>query len=303
MKTELGIYEIINRLSPYVRRAWDHTMPLNWVLPERIIFDYEFLYIMEGEAVVTIDHVEYPARRGDLFLIKPRVLHSIQSFGKTALRQPHIHFDFFFQEDSEEVYIPVWGMTDPGDDSRLVRENIADILNLPNKITLPDTMKIEQMLFVMIQEDETASIYSIMRQKAHMLELLAYLMEKCSLGVQEEQELTKDITAAMEVTKRYIYDHINRDLHMDELVRIVGFSRNYLCKLFRSCYGSTPVQLHLDMRIDKAKYMLSVKDYSVTEVATELGFDSIHSFSRVFKRETGVTPTYFKQISMPGRNL
>lgn len=136
-----------------------------------------------------------------------------------------------------------------------------------------------------------------------MLELLAYLMEKCSLGAQEEQELPKDITAAMEVTKRYIYDHINRDLHMDELVRIVGFSRNYLCKLFRSCYGSTPMQLHLDMRIDKAKYMLSVKDYSVTEVATELGFDSIHGFSRVFKRETGVTPTYFKQISMPGRNL
>ncbi len=297
-KRDIEIYEVINSLSPYIRRAWDHTMPLNWSLLDRIIFDYELLYIMEGEAIVTIDKIEYIARPGDLFLIRPLAVHSIQSIGKTALRQPHIHFDFFFQEDSEEVYIPVWSMPDAGDDYKLAREDITDILNIPDKITLPDTLKIEQIIFSMIAEDESATIYSVMRQKAHMLELLAYIMEESSLYHTDTPELPKDASDAMEVAKQYISKNVNKNLHMDELVKKVGFSRNHLCNLFRLCYGSTPMQFHLSLRMDKAKYMLSVNNWSVTEVAAELGFDSIHAFSRVFKRETGVAPLYFKQISI-----
>lgn len=302
-KSDLGIYEIVNRLSPYIRRAWDHTMALNWSLPERVILDYELLYIMEGEAIVTIDKIEYKACPGDLFLIRPMVLHSIQSFGKIALRQPHIHFDFFFEEDSEEVYIPVWSMLDAGDDYNLVREDITGILNIPDKISLLDTFKLERILFSLIDEYESGSIYSTMRQKAHMLELLAYLMEECNLHDQDDLELPKDTTDAMELAKLYIQNNINRKLHMDELVKKVGFSRNYLCNMFRRCYGLTPMQFHLNLQMDRARYMLSVKKCSVTEVADELGFDSIHSFSRVFKRETGVAPLYFKQISVLNKEV
>lgn len=295
-KSEFGIYEIVNRLSPYIRRAWDHTMPLNWYLPKRIILDYELLYIMEGEAVVTINKKIYRASPGDLFLIRPMVLHSIQSVGKVPLRQPHVHFDFFYQEDSTEVYIPVWPMIDPGEDLHLVRKDIVGNLNIPDKIVLPGTFKFERLLFSLIDEYESGSIYSLVRQKAYMLELLAYIMEECNLYETDGQDLPKDVISAMGEAKTYIQNNVNRKLHVEELAKRIGFSRNYLCKMFQKCYGLTPMQFHMSLRMDRARYLLSVKGCSVTETAYELGFDSIHDFSRVFKRENGIAPLYFKQI-------
>ncbi len=298
------IYGLFNSMSLYVRRAWDSVMPVNWDLPDRIIFDFEIVYIMSGQAIITIGDIEYSADVGDVFFFRPMTVHSIHGINNTALRQPHVHFDFFYSEDSEEVYIPVWSMTDPGEDIKYARPDISGpgLLNIPDKITPRDPSIVENLIFSLIKEEDSTSVYSVLRQKALLFELLAYLFTESDR--QQEEELASidlHISETLESARNFIIQNFNRTVSLDDIAQKAGFSPNYFSMLFRQHFGMTPVQYHTNVRIGRAKHLLVLSEAPITEIALQLGFESIHSFSRVFKRETGVSPMYFRQITKKGR--
>jgi AraC-like DNA-binding protein len=66
--------------------------------------------------------------------------------------------------------------------------------------------------------------------------------------------------------------------------------------LFTKIYKTTPHQYITKKRIDKAKELLS-DNRPVTEVCSEVGFESIGSFSILFKKEIGFAPTYYRNMA------
>ena len=82
-----------NALSPYIRVALDSRIAHPWTMRERILFDYELLYVKDGEALVTIEDDRFTARPGDLLLFRPGVRHSITTTRGPVFHQPHLHFD------------------------------------------------------------------------------------------------------------------------------------------------------------------------------------------------------------------
>lgn len=80
------IIKFLSNISPYVRRAWDGNMLSGWQLKERVIFDYEFVYIMEGEAEIAIEDRVYKAIPGELYIIRPFIRHSISMTSVILLR-------------------------------------------------------------------------------------------------------------------------------------------------------------------------------------------------------------------------
>ena len=103
--------KLLNSMSIYIRRAWDTKMPEGWYLPPRYIFDYELLYVKEGALQLTIENETYEGREGDLFFIPPGRVHHIKSIYGERVRQPHVHFDFYFEyvldliKDLEEFWV------------------------------------------------------------------------------------------------------------------------------------------------------------------------------------------------------
>lgn len=94
----------------------------------------------------------------------------------------------------------------------------------------------------------------------------------------------------------YIEKNISNPLLSNEqLAKEVGFSEVYLRKLFLKHYNTTPKQYILDIRLQKAKQLLTDTPFSVTAIAEECGFSSVFHFCRVFKQKTGMTPTSFSQ--------
>src|SRR4051812_28641684 len=92
-------------ISPYIRLAWDSMIRNVWHVPERQLWDYEILYLMEGQLLLTVENCTYHGIPGDVFILKPRRKHSIKLIGEGHVRQPHIHFDLFEQIDSRDVPI------------------------------------------------------------------------------------------------------------------------------------------------------------------------------------------------------
>jgi len=79
------------------------------------------------------------------------------------------------------------------------------------------------------------------------------------------------------------------------VAREVGMSPHHFIHLFKAVFGETPKQCQLQARLERAKHLLMLTDSSVTDVCMESGFSSLGTFSYVFKRRVGVTPTVYRQ--------
>ena len=96
----------------------------------------------------------------------------------------------------------------------------------------------------------------------------------------------------------YIEQHLSDpELSNNLLAREMGISEVYLRKLFSVHYQTTPKQFILDLRIRKAKQLLTDTALSVTVIAGECGFSSVYHFCRLFKIKVGQTPSEYKKAN------
>ena len=93
----------------------------------------------------------------------------------------------------------------------------------------------------------------------------------------------------------YIHEHYSQgDLSVDALSRMSSMSDTYYRKLFVAEYGMTPQQYISRLRLASATELLESGYYSVSEVATRCGFNSIDYFSVFFKKQTGLSPLQYR---------
>ena len=87
---------------------------------------------------------------------------------------------------------------------------------------------------------------------------------------------------------------------LQELSDISGYSSSRFSSLYWERYGISPIEQLISMRIQAAKDLLKNSNKSITDIAEETGFSSIHYFSRKFKSLTGMTPTEYTRKYRPG---
>jgi transcriptional regulator GlxA family with amidase domain len=95
--------------------------------------------------------------------------------------------------------------------------------------------------------------------------------------------------------KLYLTKHLNRSVSLDEMALNSKMSSTSLIRFFRTAFGVTPVKYHLLLRIEKAKELIQFTSAPITQIAEDLGFESIHAFSRAFRRTEGVAPTFYRR--------
>jgi AraC-like DNA-binding protein len=97
--------------------------------------------------------------------------------------------------------------------------------------------------------------------------------------------------------KLYIDDNFQEAIDLDKIAGKACLSRFHFHRLFTKVYKITPHQYLTQKRIDKARTLLHNDHLSVTEVCNEVGFESIGSFSMLFKKEIGFAPTYYRNMA------
>jgi AraC-like DNA-binding protein len=92
-------------------------------------------------------------------------------------------------------------------------------------------------------------------------------------------------------------------LLVPHVAREIGMSPYHFTRLFKAVFGETPKQCQLNARLEKAKYVLIATGTSITEVCLDAGFSSLGTFSYVFARRVGMTPTSYRQKFRPMMNV
>ena len=97
-------------------------------------------------------------------------------------------------------------------------------------------------------------------------------------------------------TKRYIDKHFDQEINLDLLAHLHITSKYHLIRVFKRYYGTTPRQYLINKRIEMAKKELKTGK-SVSDTCYAIGFDSLNSFSNLFKAKTGMSPSVYKRAT------
>jgi AraC-like DNA-binding protein len=81
----------------------------------------------------------------------------------------------------------------------------------------------------------------------------------------------------------------------------LNYEYTYLSHLFSAIEGVTIEQYYILQRIEKAKELLVYDQLTMSEIAYQIGFSSVHHLSAQFKKVTGLTPSHFKKIGLSKR--
>ena len=118
-----------------------------------------------------------------------------------------------------------------------------------------------------------------------------------SLVYSNQRQLDTVIGIRNEIEKNY-----HTDLNLEVLSQNQFISKFHLLRLFKRYYGLTPRQYLIDKRIEKSKENLK-NGMSVTEACFAVGFESLGSFSTLFKSKTGKSPREFRKEQLSRSNL
>jgi AraC-like DNA-binding protein/ligand-binding sensor protein len=126
----------------------------------------------------------------------------------------------------------------------------------------------------------------------HLLSVLAdYLSLKGNqIALQQANAEPPVITKA----KQYIEEHHADDLSLGEVAKAVHTSSFYFCKLFKRATGFNFTVFVSRLRVEKSKNLLLNPNLRVSEIAYEVGFQSLTHFNRIFKKITGQSPTEYR---------
>jgi AraC-like DNA-binding protein len=94
--------------------------------------------------------------------------------------------------------------------------------------------------------------------------------------------------------KEYIHEHQTEELSLGQVAKAVNTSTFYFCKMFKKITGINFTDYLSRVRIEKSKNLLLNPNLRVSEIAFEVGFQSLTHFNRVFKKILGQSPTEYR---------
>ena len=136
-----------------------------------------------------------------------------------------------------------------------------------------------------VSPDQYRAIVRLLEIFAEHLALIAN-----QIGLQQRRGDPPMITGA----KDYVASHQSESITLEEIARALNVSKFHFCRKFKHATGLTFVEYLSRVRIEKAKILLHNKKLRITDIAYEVGFQSLTHFNRIFRKLVGHSPTEYR---------
>lgn len=284
-------------ISPYIRYVNNYAPSWSFEEPERIIYDFELMYVADGKAVLWYDNVCYPLKKSDLFYLRPYTKNHLCVQKDDHFRIHCIHFDWIppKPEDDftvQEAYLnPI--VSGKSKDFRLSN---GRFLYEPNDFFLPVHIQntpqklndwFSRCYYYFLQNTPVSRFLL----KSLFMDILAELIVSYGSSQKRQQYIHPSIRNAID----YIQIHFKERLILEELAGKYQISPKYFGSLFKKSIGKSFQNFVLETRICAAKKLLESTDLALEEIALETGFQNVYYFSRCFKQMEHITPGKYRK--------
>lgn len=255
---------------------------------------WELVFIDSGNAMIVNDDKRIQLKQGQAYLHQPNVLHTIYTeddFANSAI------ISFECKSRSLRKLADKILVTSDYEKSLLnkiiseTKHNYSDKLNDVHltKMTKSDKSLfageqvikncIELLFISLIRNAESANVNEIMNININSDQIVSNIIKIMSEKLEQAE-----------------------NINLNDISFKLGFSKSYIKSQFKKKTGVSIIQYYINMKIDKAKKLLSSQKFTVSEIADNLGFGSVYYFSRQFKLQTDMSPTEYVR-SIKAENL
>ena len=237
----------------------------------------EIFYLASGTCTLSVDDITYSLKAGQMIVYAPGAHHRIVCHSVAA---PYI---ISFASDSvalSDIYNRVINL------NILQKDLITDIID-DAVVYFKGRSPGDNILGMVLKEGVPE--YALQKIKKQLEFFLIDILKATTHTEYIAQRLDKDFHIVTEFLKKNIY----RSLTLDEIANRCSMSVSKLKLLFRKKHGNGPINYFIELKIEEAKRLLRGGKMNCTEISAKLGFASLHYFSRLFKKLTGVSPTEY----------
>lgn len=118
-----------------------------------------------------------------------------------------------------------------------------------------------------------------------------HIVQRLSTICAVKQQTRKELYRKTAVGKEFIDTHFRTNPSIEAIAKEAGLSEYHFFRLFKAIYTITPHQYSLRKRLETSYSLLKNKQQSISDIALDVGFSDIHSFSKAFKKYFGITPS------------
>ncbi|MDF2669969.1 MAG: AraC family transcriptional regulator [Paenibacillus sp.] len=250
---------------------------------------WELVYVDKGEIHVKRENEQFSLKQGEVIFYKPNQFHGGRSDVKSPPNLIIVTFncaskamDFFenkrFKVDAQEKKFL----------TLLVNEGYNAL-----------TPRLDKPFKRVMHKKKNAPFGSEQLVKVYLETLLIHFTRRLSNAEKEprlrssetgikDEDLTTQLVA-------YMKQHVESKLTLTDICKKFAIGRSQLLRIFKSNTGCGVIEYLNDLKVERAKTMIREEKYNYTEIAKLLGYNSIHYFSRHFKRSTKMTPTQYSR--------
>ncbi|MDE6397989.1 MAG: AraC family transcriptional regulator [Clostridiales bacterium] len=227
----------------------------------------EIAYVAKGECEIMLDDETFPLHENEAVLYSPGVNH-------VELPADNNNIELYFMAFSNINLNTFLGEGDRGN---------PPIVNFRKQ-----AQKLTDMFREMTMELKN-------KQPFHQL----YLSNLGNLIILQTLRLlapehTKFISKDCKEIVNYLDSHFCEDINLDELASRIFFSKHYLSHMFKEEMGVSPIKYMIDKRIEESKRLLAETDFSITKIASAVGYPDTLYFSQFFKKKVGLSPNEYR---------
>lgn len=107
-----------------------------------------------------------------------------------------------------------------------------------------------------------------------------------------------EILRRLNLAKEFLYSNYNKNISLEELAEHACLSVNHLLRTFKQAFSLTPHQFLIQLRLQRAQFLLKTTDYPINEVVNMIGFECPSSFIRLFRTHYKTTPLKYRQYRL-----
>ncbi len=284
-KADLESLEKAAKSLPEPRSFFRGLAPSNFELPNNLIlfqrahanmlgqehhYHYRFVLIvnLRTEGTVALDNRSFELRPGEALLVFPHQFHHFHPPKSESIRWLFLTFE----------------LNNP--------ENIAALRNKVNPLS--ETFRAYLGRLVQMYSEKTAQ-----KESSTSISMLAglALLELMQQEGRSSSRTTMARPSVIDQINRYIWDNFDKDLKLSDLAEKFPYSESHLRLLFRKRMGMSLGTYIQKVKMNRARSLLVSSGLNVSQVAQSCGYDSLYSFSRAFKKTTGLSPLAYKKVN------
>ena len=180
------------------------------------------------------------------------------------------------------------------------RNDVGDDWNITERV-YESTGSFKERIKTLASLTESCSSFVTMQSDAIVRSTLAEIVSlnqvstKQSLQLAVKKKVTREDNFKKLATARdWIENNFTQSLSLRQLAQMASMNDEHFLRQFKKLYNKTPHQYLIDRRIQAARELLVSKDLSVQEICSAIGWESLATFTSLFKQRTGITPGEYR---------